>query len=206
MKRMWTSSDTVLLLDPRWPTMLPFELVAQITGEIHFTDEVPITVRWNFGDIVSPGHARWLVSTQQFHEEVQKALTSGAALIEVPSRADAVGQAVATMQRALQLGEWERTQTHASLIPYMEEEATELIEAIIDGASDEHLCSELGDVLLQILFHAEIAARRGSFDFSDVALSFVNKMKKRSPYLFDGTDEMVEIERQELLWQQGKHS
>ena len=69
---------------------------------------------------------------------------------------------------------------------------------------EEELLKELGDVLLQVLFHAEIAARRGAWDFTDVAASFVAKMRSRSPYLFDGTEGVIDTEEQERLWAEGK--
>ena len=50
----------------------------------------------------------------------------------------------------------------------------------------------------------ELAARRGEFDFNDVAASFVAKLAKRAPYLFDGTNDIVPLEEQERLWELGK--
>ncbi len=57
---------------------------------------------------------------------------------------------------------WDREQTHVSLVPYLVEEAYELVEAIEQGR-DEALCEELGDVLLQVVFHARIAEERVKF-------------------------------------------
>ena len=82
----------------------------------------------------------------------------------------------------------------------------EFAAAVEEGASESELCTELGDVLLQVLFHAEIAARRGAFDFGDVATSFVRKMRSRAPYLFDGSTGVVSVERQDTLWARGKAS
>ena len=82
--------------------------------------------------------------------------------------------------------------------------ALELADAVRDGADPEVLRSELGDVFLQVLFHAEIAARRGDFDLDDVAQSFVDKMRARAPYLFDGTQDVVPAEEQKRLWELGK--
>ena len=88
----------------------------------------------------------------------------------------------------------------------MREETTELVEAITTQADDAELMAELGDVLLQVLFHAEIAARRGAFDFGDVVGSFIGKMRRRSPYLFDGTTSVVPQSEQKRLWELGKHA
>lgn len=85
--------------------------------------------------------------------------------------------------------DWDAAQTHDSLRPYLIEEAYELDEAIASGA-DERVREELGDVLLQVLFHSVIAEERGAFDASAVATGLVSKMKGRHPHLYeDGTKE-----------------
>jgi MazG family protein len=78
---------------------------------------------------------------------------------------------------------WDRAQTHDSLRPYLNEEMHELDDAIRSG-DDAAMRSELGDVLLQVLFHAIIAEERGAFGVSDVAGSLVTKMTKRHPWLY----------------------
>ena len=78
---------------------------------------------------------------------------------------------------------WDIEQTHESLKPYLLEEAYEAIEAIESG-SDEHLAEELGDVLLQVVFHAEIAARNGRFTIDDVVNGINDKLKRRHPHVF----------------------
>lgn len=119
-------------------------------------------------------------------------------------------EAARTMVCALEIGEWERSMTHVSLLPYLEEEAFEFASAVREQErsatpeSEENLKKELSDVFLQVLFHAELARRRGAFDLGDVAAAFVDKMRSRAPYLFDGTDSIVPIAEQERLWQAGK--
>ncbi len=81
---------------------------------------------------------------------------------------------------------WDRAQTHESLRPYLNEEMHELDDALREG-NDEAMCGELGDVLLQVLFHAVIAEERGAFGPEDVAGSLVGKMRRRHPWLY-GTD------------------
>ena len=78
---------------------------------------------------------------------------------------------------------WDRAQTHESLRPYLNEEMHELDDAIRSG-DDAAMRSELGDVLLQVLFHAVIAEERGAFDASGVAGSLVQKMTVRHPWLY----------------------
>lgn len=81
--------------------------------------------------------------------------------------------------------EWDAAQTHESLRPYMIEEAYEVDDAIRSG-DDTALREELGDVLLQVLFHSVVAEERGAFDFTDVAEGFLRKMKSRHPHLYEG--------------------
>lgn len=85
--------------------------------------------------------------------------------------------------------EWDAAQTHESLRPYLIEEAHEVDEALMQG-DDARLKEELGDLLLQILFHSVVAEERGAFDLHDVAHAFVTKMKGRHPHLYgDGARE-----------------
>jgi MazG family protein len=97
---------------------------------------------------------------------------------------------------------WDKAQTHESLRPYLNEEAHELDDALRDG-DDAAIKSELGDVLLQVLFHAIIAEERGAFDINDVAGSLVQKMTVRHPWLFgkrvDGSGQLAEREPWEQM-------
>jgi nucleoside triphosphate diphosphatase len=81
--------------------------------------------------------------------------------------------------------EWDATQTHDSLRPYLIEEAHELDEAIREG-NDLLMREELGDVLLQVLFHSVVAEQRSAFDIGDVAHALISKMKRRHPHLYEG--------------------
>jgi MazG family protein len=81
--------------------------------------------------------------------------------------------------------EWDAAQTHESLRPYLLEEAYEVDDAIRAG-NDRLLREELGDLLLQVLFHSVVAEERGAFDFGDVAEGFLRKMKTRHPHLYEG--------------------
>ncbi len=79
--------------------------------------------------------------------------------------------------------EWDREQTHESLRPYLIEEAHEVDEAISTG-DDSLLRDELGDLLLQVLFHAVVAEERGAFGIRDVSGALVSKMRARHPHLY----------------------
>ncbi len=78
---------------------------------------------------------------------------------------------------------WDAEQSHTSLRPYMIEEACEAIDAIQRG-DDHELCDELGDVLLQVIFHAEMAAERGAFTMKDVVEGLARKLVRRHPHVF----------------------
>ena len=78
---------------------------------------------------------------------------------------------------------WDREQTHESLVQYLVEETYELVDAIEAGDRDD-LIEELGDVLYQVIFHADIAAEAGQFTLEDVAAHMSAKMIGRHPHVF----------------------
>jgi len=121
-----------------------------------------------------------------------------------------VQQLVETMQflRSEQGCDWDRAQTPQSLRPYILEEAYELVDAI-DAGDEEDIRSELGDLLLQVVFLAQISTEQGGFNLGDVAKSIDEKLRRRHPQLFTAVDAQTEhpgwedIKRQELI-QRGK--
>lgn len=80
---------------------------------------------------------------------------------------------------------WDRKQTHSSLKPYLIEESYEVLHAI-DKKDPDKLKDELGDVLLQVVLHAQIAAENGKFGIKDVVNSIKEKMIRRHPHVFSG--------------------
>ncbi|MFA5928885.1 MAG: nucleoside triphosphate pyrophosphohydrolase [Candidatus Margulisiibacteriota bacterium] len=78
---------------------------------------------------------------------------------------------------------WDREQTHETLKPYLVEETYEALEAI-DHKNYKGLCEELGDILLHVVFHANLAQEEGHFNFDDVVASANNKMIHRHPHVF----------------------
>lgn len=78
---------------------------------------------------------------------------------------------------------WDREQNHESLKPYLIEETYEVLEALEQGEMYK-ICEELGDLLLQIVFHAQIANEKNHFDINDVIQSIVEKMVRRHPHVF----------------------
>ena len=113
---------------------------------------------------------------------------------------------VATMDRLRVECPWDSRQTHASLAPYLLEETYEALEALESG-DDRAFCEELGDVLLQVVFHARVAAEReDGYTIDDVADGIVAKLVRRHPHVFadvtvSGADEVYrnwdEIKRAE---------
>lgn len=97
---------------------------------------------------------------------------------------------------------WDREQTFATIAPYAIEEAYEVAEAAERGALPE-LKEELGDLLLQVAFHARMAEERGEFDFDDVAAAIADKMVRRHPHVF-GTARIDSASAQTLAWEDQK--
>lgn len=219
-----TALTIIVLVDPRWPDQIPLGIIPYLYGvgvsHLEVTPDIPAAARDHYHQLaalpapsLSQPVARLVITSDDTDPRLTEPTETAEKIVEetatrifrAPSRDDPAWQAQNIMRRALTVGEWEREQTHETLLPYLREETTELAEAITTRADDAELMAELGDVLLQVLFHAEIAARRGAFDFDDVAGSFIGKMRRRSPYLFDGTTSVVPQSEQKRLWELGKH-
>ena len=80
---------------------------------------------------------------------------------------------------------WDKHQTHSSLLKYLYSEADE-VKAAIRKKDWDNLCEELGDVLLQIVFHSQVAKESGLFDISDVVKGINEKLIRRHPHVFSG--------------------
>lgn len=94
---------------------------------------------------------------------------------------------------------WDRKQTHESLKPYLLEETYEVLEAI-DHPEREKLAEELGDVLLQVLFHGQIAAEAGTFTIDDVLGQLADKLVRRHPHVFpNGSEDPVPTNADQVL-------
>jgi XTP/dITP diphosphohydrolase len=79
---------------------------------------------------------------------------------------------------------WDREQTHSTLRPFALEEAHEVVEAI-DSGNAPRLRDELGDLLFQVVIHAQLAREDGTFDLADVARGLAEKLVRRHPHVFD---------------------
>lgn len=279
---------SVVLLDPRFPAMIPVEAVDLLRGDVCYTEEVPIRVRWVIADLgghtvdesdiivttdleneavvtrIEAGEELITAPSLKVHMEPARELEAGSSSVsdatdgenaaeithsgdgvvdgeivgtdehtaavaglrrttrtEVPASVmDEIEDAVALMARALRQGEWEQSMTHTSLVKFLREETEELARTIElmeswkpegEGEAaarpewiEQDLCSELSDVLLQVLFHAEIANRRGAFDIGHVAGAFSAKLRARAPYLFEEIERQVPRQEQDRLWEEGK--
>lgn len=80
---------------------------------------------------------------------------------------------------------WDKKQTHKTLIKYLREESREFIETV-NKNSYSHMKEELGDLLLQVMFHSQIAKKKGKFDIEDVIDCLIKKLKRRHPHVFAG--------------------
>jgi ATP diphosphatase len=99
---------------------------------------------------------------------------------------------------------WDREQSFATIAPYTIEEAYEVADAIDRGDLDD-LRDELGDLLLQVVFHARMAQEQGAFDFADVVAAISDKMLRRHPHVFAGAA-VEDAAAQTRAWEAHKHA
>ena len=97
---------------------------------------------------------------------------------------------------------WHISQTRESLIPYLTEEYNELINALLKGGRI-NIIEELGDLLLQIILHAEISSKQKEFDLKDVIHTLNQKILFRHPYIFD-EKKKISIEEANKIWERQK--
>ncbi|MHA4848511.1 MazG family protein [Rhodococcus sp. MSC1_016] len=189
---------TVILLDPLRPSTIPMEALGVIGDGVQVTDEVPDGVR-QFLTVVPKSDV--LVTTDREHPAVRARVTGGDRVISAPKLlGDNLVEAAEVMDRLWSYGGWEVTQTHRSLAHYLVEETYEVLDAIESSDTGE-LREELGDLLLQVLFHARIASASGNFDVDDVAATLVAKLVHRSPHLSEDVVGPVDIAEQERAWE-----
>lgn len=97
---------------------------------------------------------------------------------------------------------WDKAQTHESMIKCLRDECEEVVQAI-EEKDDDNLCEELGDVLLQVLLHAQIASEEGRFTIDDVVNGLAEKMIRRHPHVF-GDEEFGSVEQNKARWEEIK--
>jgi len=93
---------------------------------------------------------------------------------------------------------WQKIQSHISLIPFLYEESNEFIDAIYEKNAD-NICEELGDLLLQVMLHAEIGYEEKEFELNDVIKNLNKKIINRHPYIFN-KKEKVSLKKSQQIW------
>lgn len=149
-----------------------------------------------------------LVVPERSTEEAEALRAAGARLIEAtPPAGVELLDAVTVMDRLRSPGgcPWDAEQDHDSLRTYLVEETYELLDAI-EQRDREALREELGDVLLQVLFHARVAVEHGedSFGIDEVAAGLVSKLVSRHPHVFSDDEALHDSESQQLRWEELK--
>jgi len=199
---------TVVLVDPRRPSLVPVEAIELLTGEVQYTEEMPVAVPWSLPAARSAHtgeDAPVLLSSDPEHPSVTARLAAGERLISAPDHApgERLVDAVAMMDKLRTAGPWESEQTHDSLRRFLLEETYELFDAVRSGDADA-LREELGDVLLQVLFHARIAedAPAHPFTIDDVADTLLRKLGNRAPGVLAG--ESISLDEQLAQWEERK--
>lgn len=199
---------TVVLVDPRRPALVPVDAVELLGGDVQYTEEMPVKVPWTLPgarSVLFGPPAPVLLSSDPQHPAVRARLAAGEGLIAAPKPhpGERLIEAVAVMDTLRTAGPWESEQTHDSLRRYLLEETYELFDAVHGGDAAE-LRDELGDVLLQVLFHARIAAEAPEhpFDIDDVADALVRKLGNRVPAVLAG--EQITLADQLAQWEQRK--
>jgi len=199
---------TVVLVDPRRPSLVPVEAIELLTGEVQYTEEMPVAVPWTL-PAARPAHtgedAPVLLSSDPEHPSVTARLAAGERLISAPDHqpGERLVDAVAMMDKLRTAGPWESEQTHDSLRRFLLEETYEVFDAVRSGDADA-LREELGDVLLQVLFHARIAedAPQHPFTIDDVADTLLRKLGNRAPGVLAG--EAISLDEQLAQWEERK--
>jgi XTP/dITP diphosphohydrolase len=199
---------TVVLVDPRRPSLVPVEAIELLTGEVQYTEEMPVAVPWTL-PAARPAHtgedAPVLLSSDPEHPSVTARLAAGERLISAPDHqpGERLVDAVAMMDKLRTAGPWESEQTHDSLRRFLLEETYEVFDAVRSGDADA-LREELGDVLLQVLFHARIAedAPQHPFTIDEVADTLLRKLGNRAPGVLAG--EAISLDEQLAQWEERK--
>ncbi|SDQ65175.1 XTP/dITP diphosphohydrolase [Tsukamurella pulmonis] len=213
---MTEARGTVVLLNPALPTLLPVAALERLTGPVYYTEELPVRLAWHLPDgrpalgaDVPTGAT--LLTSDETHPTAAALRAAGADLIGAPRPAGlAVLDTVALIDRLRREGPWESDQTHASLLRYLVEETYEVADAVAalddpegGAAAAAELRSELGDLLLQVVFHARIAEEGAHpFGIDAVARTLSAKVRRRTPHLADGAE--VDVATQAENWERQK--
>lgn len=213
-----TRVPAVVVVSARLGPLLPAAAVPLLRAgaAVHADEDLPQPLRDAFRDagtalIPAPGRPDGLLLTVDAGTGAAAAwVAAGADVVRTPEPAGAaLLDAVAVMDRLRSPGgcPWDAEQTHASLLPYLIEETYELYQALEDG-DRVALREELGDVLLQVLFHARVASEDAAdgFDVDAVATELVAKLVSRHPHVFAGTERVTTAADQQQRWEELKRT
>ncbi|MCO1659994.1 MazG family protein [Pseudonocardia humida] len=201
---------TLVVLPARYPGAVPAAAVPALRSAavVHADATLPDDVLAELGAVrrVDGEPFEVLLTSDPHHPD---AATAERVLAAPAPAGSALLDAVAVMDRLRSPGgcPWDAEQTHTSLLQYLVEECYELYQAVEDGDRDATR-EELGDVLLQVLFHARIAAEHpdAPFTVDDVAADLVAKLVGRHPHVFAGSEVVDTAERQEHRWEELKRA
>jgi len=213
-----TPARAVVVLSARFGMVLPAAAVPLLRAgaPLCADPDLPDAIREQFdaGEPGEPGEPGLLLTLDASTGEPARWVVAGADVLRTPEPAGSVLlDAVAVMDRLRAPGgcPWDAEQTHATLMPYLIEETYELYQALEDG-DRAALCEELGDVLLQVLFHARVAAEAPEgFDVDAVAAGLVGKLVDRHPHVFgpegiEAPERVVTASDQEVRWEELKRA
>ena len=170
-------------------------------------------IAWDYGAWVRTGKAGFLEIVRAFMQCFGRMSSADADLVwdakvnEIAARESRPLEALRVVMAKLRDPEggcpWDIEQTFATVAPYTIEEAYEVSDAIAREDTDS-ICEELGDLLLQVVFHARIAEESGLFSFDDVARRITEKMIARHPHVF-GSEQQRSLELHGERWEAQKH-
>ncbi|MEO7194418.1 MAG: MazG family protein [Pseudonocardiaceae bacterium] len=217
--------SVVVALSPRLGAVLPVAALRPLRegAALHADTDVPgELVRLCGADPVGDAVRGLLLTLDPSTGAAARWVAAGATVLSTPEPVGgALLDAVAVMDRLRSPGgcPWDAEQTHSSLMPYLIEEAYELYQALEDLEDNDDtgaVREELGDVLLQVLFHARIAQETpagsegregfGGFDIDAVATALVTKLITRHPHVFGGREPVRTAAEQQLRWEQLKRA
>lgn len=199
---------TIVVLPDRWTGVLPVAAVPALraAARVHADHTVPEDVAAAIGAERLEQGARPADGDVLITTEAPEPSSATVVVAEEPAGAELL-DAVAVMDRLRSPGgcPWDAEQTHESLLQYLVEECYELYEAV-EHADRAAIREELGDVLLQVLFHARIATEHADapFGIDDVAADLAAKLVGRHPHVFAGSERVETAEHQEHRWEQLK--
>jgi tetrapyrrole methylase family protein/MazG family protein len=187
-----SGTDLLIELNPRWPAAVTGVFSPRIASDVKLALQRLYPAEHSLVVVHHPGLADAQIQTVSL-AEVDRARVEFDHLTHLvvppvvgymPTGSAHSLRAIVARLRAPEIGcPWDLEQTHRSLIPYVIEEAYEVVDAI-EADDSAGLCDELGDVLLQVALHAEVADQAGEFEWNDVVRTLSEKLVRRHPHVF----------------------